>query len=972
MRLKRLGCCILAIVLSLSLAVPVNSYAASTFTDTGGHWAESYINTAVNQKIITGYPDGKFQPDKAVTRAEFATMVNKALGNTGTESLTFSDVSYGEWYYNDVAKAVAAAYTAGYDDNTFRPNNPITRQEAAVMISRIVPTYGEDANLKTYSDYGSIADWAYDAVEKVNGKGYIGAYNDGKIHPADQLTRAQTAKIICDIIDHETIVTSSPVIDDDGTKLSGKIYSNNVTIDEDLGEDSATIDNCVVLGSLSVKGGGTDSITVSNSRVANVTVNKDDDPVRVLAKGETAIAKLSASQSSVLQTSGLSGGLFGPGFSNITVNGSAEVTLKGSFPKVNVSGTKADVTLETGTIDTLTVSGKGSDITAASGTTISTATVNVESYFHGSGTISLMNVNADDITYETKPKKWTIASSADTPTESDETSDITYSPKNAATNVKLDAKITITFDEAMEMYDGDSISSSDIDDFVELRKSSSSGSTVAYSATINSAKTVITITPDSALSKDTKYYVIIDKNSIRDNDGNGNVAQSIYFTTGDDTESVTTTYSPVNGSTTVPVNTGITIAFSDDVVRYSGTTISTSDSYLKDCLVFKKTNSSGDSVSYSVSINSSKKVITITPNSNLVLNQKYYVAVVSNKLKTKDDGDVIPSSSVTWTTGYTTPALNSFTVSPGDTTISATMTPNVVGKLYAVVVPSGATAPTAAQIAAGQNSSGALALASAKNESVSASASVTLPSLSGLGSGVAYDVWATLYSNAAGTYSTPVKQSTTTTLPRVTLDSLTIKPFIGGTVINDNQISFHSTTYHYSVGMNSNISAIELRALADSTATITLTGNGLGTITGAGVLITSVDIAANPSLSITISGAGKTASTYTMSLSTVNDASVNSISIDNISQTLSGGTLSYALSTSGSAVVTLAVSANDEYAEVKEPSGTGVSVTTLSSVLGSASYSLSIPAGTDPVAVVFNIKSGSTEVPYYITFTRPL
>ena len=972
MRVKKLGCGILAIVLSLSLALPVNSFAASKFSDTSGHWAETYINTAVNLKIITGYPDGKFLPDKAVTRAEFATMVNKALGNAGSESLTFSDVSSSEWYYNDVAKAVAAAYTAGYDDNTFRPNNPITRQEAAVMISRIVPTYGEDANLKAYSDYGSISDWAYDAVERVNGKGYIGAYSDGKIHPTDKLTRAQTAKIICDIIEHETIVTSSPVIDDDGTKLSGKIYSNNVTIDEDLGEDSATIDNCVILGSLSVKGGGTDSITVSNSRVANVAINKDTDPVRVLAKGETAIAKLSASQSSVLQTSSLSGGLFGPGFSNITVNGSAEVTLKGSFPKVNVSGSKADVTLETGTIDTLTVSGRYSDITAASGTTISTATVNAESYFHGSGTISLMNVNADDVTYETKPKRWTIASSADTPTESDETSDITYSPKNAATNVKLDAKITITFDEAMEIYDGDSISNADIDDFVELRKSSSSGSTVAYTATINSAKTIITIDPDSLLTQDTRYYVIIDKNSIRDNDGNGNTAQSIYFNTGDDIENVTTTYSPANGATTVPVNTSITIAFSDDVVRYSnGATISTSDSYLKDCLMFKKTNSSGDSVSYSVSINSSKKIITIIPNSNLVLNQKYYVAVVANKLKTKDFGEVIPASSVTWTTGYTTPALSSFTVSPGDTSITATLTPNVAGKAYAVVVPSGATAPTGIQIAAGQNSSGTLALASAKNESVSASTSATLPTMSGLGSGITYDVWATLYSNTSGAYSTPVKQTTTTTLPRVTLDSLTIKPILGGSVINDNQISFYSTTYNYSVGLNSNIAEIELRSSADSAATITLTGNGLGTITGIGVLNASVNIAANPSLSITISGTGKTASTYTMSLSQVNDASVKSISINGNSQSFSGNTLSYALSTSGSAVVTLAVSANDKYAEVNAPSGNDVSVTALSSGLGSASYSLTIPAGTDPVAVVFNIKSGSSEIPYYITFIRP-
>jgi hypothetical protein len=971
MKFKKFGCLVLAFVLTLPLALPVNSYAAGRFSDTAGHWAENYINTAVNQKIITGYPDGKFLPDKAVTRAEFATMVNKALGNTGSATLAFTDVPYGEWYYNDVAKALSAAYTAGYDDNTFRPNNPITRQEAAVMIARIVPAYGSGGNLKAYSDYSSIADWAYDALEKVNGKGYIGAYDDGKIHPTDQLTRAQTAKIICTITDHETIVSSSPTIKDDGTRLSGKIYSNNVTVDEALGEDSATIDNCVILGSLSVKGGGTDSITVSNSRIASATVNKDDDPVRILAKGETAIARLSASQASVLQTSGLSGGLFGPGFSNISIASSADVTLKGSFPKVEVAGARAEVSLDSGTIDALTVTGRYSDITAASGTTIDTATVNAESYFHGSGSISQMNVNADDVTYETKPKHWTIASSADTPTESDGTADIVYSPKNGATNVKLDTKVTITFDEAMELYNGNSISSSNVDDFVELRKGSSSGSLVSYTASINSAKTVITITPRSSLASDTKYYVIIDKNSIRDNDDNGNVAQSIYFTTGDSTGSAKTTFSPADGATVVPVGTSITLTFSDDVVRYSnGATISTNDSYLKDCLVFKKTNSSGDSVSYSASISSSKKVVTITPSSSLVLNQKYYVAVVGSKLKLKDTDEAIPASSVTWTTGVTTPVLNTFTVTPGDTDITATMTPNVAGKLYAVAVPSGSSAPTAVQIAAGQNSSGTPALASAKNESAAATTSVALPSLSGLASGVSYDVWATLYSNASGTYSSPAKQTATTTLPRVTLDGLTVKPIVGGTVLNDNQISYQKTNYSYNVRLNSSISSVELRAEGDSSATITIAGSTLSPTTGSGVMTATVDVAANPSVTVTIARTGSTSSSYTVSLGQVNETGLESAKIDNATQSFSGGTLSYALSTSGSAVVAMDVTAKDKYAEIIEPSGT--TVTTVSNSSGHGVFNLEFAAGTDPVAIVFKIRSGSSETPYYITFTRPL
>ena len=60
--------------------------------------------------------------------------------------------------------------------------------------------------------------------------------------------------------------------------------------------------------------------------------------------------------------------------------------------------------------------------------------------------------------------------------------DISFSPGNGASNITLDAKITITFGSAMEMHNGDSISNSDIDDFIELRKGSSSGSLVDFSS----------------------------------------------------------------------------------------------------------------------------------------------------------------------------------------------------------------------------------------------------------------------------------------------------------------------------------------------------------------------------------------------------------------------------------------------------------------------------------------------------------
>lgn len=954
MRLKRIGCLVLVAILSLPLAAPVKSYAAGKFSDTSGHWAESYINTAVSKKIINGYPDGRFLPDKAVTRAEFATMVNKALGNTGTESLSFRDVYNGEWYYNDIAKAVAAAYTAGYDDNTFRPNNPITRQEAAVMISRIVPTYGKSGNLKTYSDYRSIADWAYDAMAKVNGKGYVGAYNDGKIHPADQLTRAQTAKIICDILDNETVVTSTPVIEDDGTKLSGKIYSNNVTIDEDLGEDSATIDNCVILGTLSVKGGGTDTITVNNSRVANVTINKDDDPVRLLAKGETSIVRLSASQASILQTSSLSGGLFGPGFSNVTVNGSAEVTLRGTFPKVNVTGSKADLTLESGTIDILTVDGRYSNITAERNTAINTATVNAESYFHGSGTISQMNVNANGITYETKPKRWTIKSSVDTPTQSDEASDITFSPKNGSTNVKRDAKITITFNSAMKMYDGSSISNSMIDDFVELRKGSASGSLVSYSASINSAKTVITITPDSNLSADTRYYIIIDKNSLRDNAGNGNTAQSIYFSTGDDYGSVKTTFSPENGATAVPVNTNITIAFSEAVVRYSnGATISSGDSYLTDCLVFKETNSSGKTVSYTASINSTKKTITITPKANLTLNQKYYVAVVGNKLKTKEGDEAIPSSSVTWTTGVNTPVVNTLALTPGDTTITASLASSVAGTAYLIVLPSGDDAPKAAQIVAGQNAKGIVVDSGYKaSGSVSANTAKTF-SFSGLTSSTQYKVYAVVRAN--GIDSAIKNATTTTTKPVSLLSKLEVIPVVSG-ADPKNQVSFNKDTKSYNITLNSAVSKLMIDASGDGNISI----NGGSAVSGS--TRETVDLAAgNQTISITIEKSGTDSTTYYIVVNRDNDDGIASLSV-NGSKLSETGEMNYQLPGAGEFSIKVDVTASDPFAVVKLGA---------TEAIRSGSYTFTLPESTSDQTFNFSIISGSKEGKYTITFVRP-
>lgn len=647
--MKKKTSLLMTLILLTALLVPAVSYG-DTFNDIKGHWAESYINEAVQKGFVQGYPDGTFIPDKSVTRAEFTAMVNKALKNTATSSISFTDVPSNEWFYSDISKAVAATYVAGYDNNTFLPNSPITRQEAAVVISRIVPTYGSSGNLSAYGDSSSVADWAYTAFQKVNGKQYIGAYDDGNLHPLDKLTRAQTAKIICDILNKETIVTNDPVVRSNNTTLSNTIYSNGVTIHRDLADGNATLENCIVLGNLSVQGGGDNTVTVSNSRVAQSTVEKSDSSVRVLVKGESVVSTLTAAKTATIQTSNLSGGLYGSGIGSLSALSSSDIKLQGSFPKVSVNGSASKLTLVSGSITTLVVSAnaKQSDITIDSGASVGTAEVNAESYFHGAGTISRMDVYANNVTYEKKPTTLNVGSQYTPPTEATPDLAIKFSPENGAIKVAVDTRITITFNTAMKLYDGGgTITSSNIADYISLRKNSFTGTKVDYSASINSAKTVITLEPDDDLEVDVKYFVVLDKNAFKDSDGEGNKAQTISFTTGTGTDSFTS-YNPQSNATGVRINIEPTITFGEAVQTYAGKTVNSS--YLDDSvIIFTENNINGTKVDFTATI-SNKRVITIVPDSDLKEGQVYCIGVVSKKFKTESKGATVTESSIKWTT----------------------------------------------------------------------------------------------------------------------------------------------------------------------------------------------------------------------------------------------------------------------------------------------------------------------------------
>ena len=155
-----------------------------------GHWAENNIEEAMQ----LGWVDtsNSFRPDDSITRAEFVKIINRVFNFTEVTDISFSDVNTSDWFYNEVSIAVNSGYIDGYEDNTFKPYDKISRQEVAKIITTIKNNYDENIDkIYNYKDYNSISDWAISYVEGAVESSYMGV-NEVQFRPQDSITRAES------------------------------------------------------------------------------------------------------------------------------------------------------------------------------------------------------------------------------------------------------------------------------------------------------------------------------------------------------------------------------------------------------------------------------------------------------------------------------------------------------------------------------------------------------------------------------------------------------------------------------------------------------------------------------------------------------------------------------------------------------------------------------------------------------------
>lgn len=163
-------------------------------------WANEHIETLYKKGIINGAGDGKFYPDRLVSREEFLKMVIEALEIGISDGLVteFEDCKSNAWYYPYVQIASSNKITNGIDRKNFGIGISITREDMAVLISKSLVIKGVVGKKTEYvfADENSISKYAADEVNKIHSLGLINGFEDGSFGPKQGTTRAQAAVII--------------------------------------------------------------------------------------------------------------------------------------------------------------------------------------------------------------------------------------------------------------------------------------------------------------------------------------------------------------------------------------------------------------------------------------------------------------------------------------------------------------------------------------------------------------------------------------------------------------------------------------------------------------------------------------------------------------------------------------------------------------------------------------------------------
>ncbi|MCR8746915.1 S-layer homology domain-containing protein [Romboutsia lituseburensis] len=227
MKLKKYTVSTLTLILISSNLITAN---AQSLSDIDNHWAQSTIEKFVNQGYISGYKDETFKPNQNMTRAEFVTILNNVFGLTNKSNKVFNDTKE-HWAKESIDIAVTNGVCEGISKTKFNPNGQITREETAAMLANYkkISDYALD-KINTFNDKNNISNWAKASVEGVIENGYMGGYPDKTFKPKKSITRAEAVVTLNNVVNPNTTTPKPQPMPVDDMKLPTITYAKEQNV----------------------------------------------------------------------------------------------------------------------------------------------------------------------------------------------------------------------------------------------------------------------------------------------------------------------------------------------------------------------------------------------------------------------------------------------------------------------------------------------------------------------------------------------------------------------------------------------------------------------------------------------------------------------------------------------------------------------------------------------------------------------
>lgn len=284
------------------------NYIIHDFLDTQGHWAHDTILKVAEYNLIQGY-NGNFMPNQPIKRGDLAIIIDRMLGLKGYSYNYYNDLSNNDYYADSLLRCVAAGYITGISDTEINPDGYATREQVAVILSRIfdlVESYSGSTNFK---DDSQISSWAKNSVSAMSRLGYINGDDRGYMNPQANITRAEFVTLLNNFAHTYMPLNASQIISAEYTNdfpinvvASKKITLRNSTIGRDLilthSAVSANLYNTTVRGRLLAI--GKQQINLSDCNISNIVLLDSVCDIYGITEGVECITVKEGASESIL------------------------------------------------------------------------------------------------------------------------------------------------------------------------------------------------------------------------------------------------------------------------------------------------------------------------------------------------------------------------------------------------------------------------------------------------------------------------------------------------------------------------------------------------------------------------------------------------------------------------------------------------------------------------------------------------